>query len=146
MLDVLFHCGFLALTSPSCIGETYIHALVSCLFQESHGPLEMSGVMYAIELVEGKDHPHQMGAKEFSNLGGKTLELLIRLTRHLWNTGKVVVVYSGFCVAKALTQLARKDVFGSALIKKRRYWPKNVNSDMIKAHFKESAVGHTDGF
>ncbi len=53
---------------------------------------------------------------------------------------------SGFCVAKALTQLAKKGVFGSALIKKRRYWPKEVNGDTIKAHFKESVVGDTDCF
>ncbi len=31
--------------------------------------------MYAMELLEGKDYPHQMGTKEFNNLGGKTVRL-----------------------------------------------------------------------
>jgi len=105
-----------------------------------------SGVMYAIELVEGKDRPHEMGPKEFDDFGGKTVGLLVRLTKHLWNTGKIVVLDSGFCVVKALTQLARKGVFASAVIKKRRYWPKDVDGDMIKAHFEDAPVGHTDCF
>ncbi len=93
--------------------------------------------MYDIELVEGKDHPQQMGAKEFDNLGGRIVGLLIRRTRHLWNTAKVVVLDSGFCVAKALIQLAKKGVLGSALIKKCQDWPQDVNRGIIKAHFKE---------
>ena len=31
-----------------------------------------------------------------------------------------------------------------ALIKKRRYWLKNVDGDMIKAHFDGAPVGHMD--
>ncbi len=42
--------------------------------------------------------------------------------------------------------LAKKGVFGSVLIKERRYWPKVVNEDIIKAYFEESVVGHTDCF
>jgi hypothetical protein len=102
-----------------------------------------SGVMFAIELVEGKDRPREMGAPEFDNLGGKTVGLLLRLTKLLWNTGKVVVLDSGFCVARALTHLADKGVFATALIKKRRYWPKYVNGDMIKEHLSNSEVGDT---
>lgn len=103
-----------------------------------------SGVMYAIELVEGKDRPREMGPSEFENLGGKTVGLLLRLTKQIWNLGKVVVLDSGFCVARALTQLSKKGVFATALIKKRRYWPKHVNGDMIKAHFANANVGDTD--
>jgi len=103
-----------------------------------------SGVMYAVELVEGKDRPRQIGPPEFENFGGKTVGLLLRLTKVLWNTGKVVVLDSGFCVAKALTELAKKGVFATALIKKRRYWPKNVDGDMIRAHFDSASVGHMD--
>ncbi len=87
-----------------------------------------------------------MGAKKFDSLGEKTVDLLIRLTRQLWNYGKVVVLNSGFCDEKALIQLAKKGVFGSALIKERRYWPKDVNGDMIKAHYKASVVCSTDCF
>ncbi len=42
----------------------------------------------------------------------------------------------------SLTQLAKKGVFGSTLIKKHRYWPRDVNAEMIKAHFEESVVRH----
>ncbi len=96
--------------------------------------------MYVIELVEDKDHLDQMDAKEFDDLGGKTVRLLSRLTtgRQAWITRKVVVLDSGFCVANA--------VFSSALKKKHRCWPKDVNGDMIKVRFEESFVGHTDCF
>ena len=77
--------------------------------------------MYAVKLVEGKDQPVQMGPPDFKNHGGKTIGLLLRLTRQLWHTGKVVILDSRLCVSKGLTELARKGVFASALIKKRRY-------------------------
>ena len=104
----------------------------------------LSGVMYAIELVEGKSQPRELPAPEFEHLGGKTVGLLVRLTRAIWNTGKVVVLDSGFCVARALTQLSARGVFGAALIKKRRFWPKHVDGDMIRGHFDASPVGHAD--
>ena len=103
-----------------------------------------SGVMYAIELVEGKDRPRELGSPEYDNHGGKTVGLLLRLTKQLWNLGKVVVLDSGFCVARALTELAKKGVFATALIKKRRYWPKHVDGDMIKANFADANVGDTN--
>ena len=50
--------------------------------------------------------------------------LLLRLTKVLHKTGKLVVLDSGFCVLKALVELKKQGVFASAVIKKRRYWPK----------------------
>jgi len=35
-------------------------------------------------------------------------------------------------------------VFASALIKKRKYWPKYVDGDAVDAHFESKAVGATD--
>ena len=52
--------------------------------------------MYAIDLVEGMDHPPELGDSEFNDLG-KTGGLLLRLTRNIWGTGKIVVLDSGFC-------------------------------------------------
>ncbi len=62
MLKVLFCCGFLVSTSPCRIGQTDILALASWLFQESHAPLELSGIplvvlsVYGIELI-GRQGP-----------------------------------------------------------------------------------------
>lgn len=66
------------------------------------------------------------------------------MTEHLWHTGKVVILDSGFCVVKGLIELQKKGVFASALIKKRRYWPKYVDGNAIKAHFNDKEVGDTD--
>ena len=78
-----------------------------------------SRVMYRVEIVEGKDMPCERPAKEFNELG-KTVGLMLRLTRPFWSTSKVVVFDSGFCVLKGIVELRRKGVFGAALIKKRR--------------------------
>ena len=55
-----------------------------------------TGILYALELVEGKDQPEQ--EKKTSLRKGKTVSLLLRLTRKLWGTGKVVVLDSSFCM------------------------------------------------
>lgn len=101
----------------------------------------LSGIMFGIELVEGKDHPVQLGPPTFDDLGGKTVGLLIRLTEKLWHSGKVVVLDSGFCVLKGLIQLRQKGVFAAAVIKKRRYWPKYIKGDEIRQHFDNQQVG-----
>lgn len=102
----------------------------------------VSGIMFAVELVEGKDSPPEL-KKEFETLG-KTVGLLLRLTKKLWNTGKLVVLDSGFCVLKGLIELRRRGVFASAVIKKRRYWPKYIDGDEIKLYFAFKDVGHAD--
>ena len=101
-----------------------------------------SEVIFRIELVEGKDQP-STHVKQFSNLG-KTVGLLLRLTKPLWGSSKVVILDSGFCVLQAIIELRKKGVFASALIKKRRYWPKHIRGDDIKAHFDDKEVGSVD--
>jgi hypothetical protein len=54
----------------------------------------LSGILYAVELVEGKDAPPQLCMKPYDEMG-KTVGLLLRLTRSLWGTGKVVILDSG---------------------------------------------------
>ena len=44
-----------------------------------------SGILYSLEIVEGKDEPKQAAPKEFSSLG-KTVDLLLRLTRPIWGS------------------------------------------------------------
>jgi len=100
----------------------------------------LCGILFDLELVEGKDQPEEH-EPEFSDRG-KTVGLLLRLTRSLWNTTKVVVLDSGFCVLQGLIELRKKGVFAAALIKKRRYWPKYVNGRAIKAYFERKDVGY----
>jgi Transposase IS4 len=105
----------------------------------------LSGIMYFIELVEGKDEPRERPKKAYSELG-KTVGMLQRLTQPIWHTGKVVVLDSGFCVLQALIELRKRGVFGAALIKKRRYWPKFIRGDEIAAHFVNKEVGDIDSW
>ena len=82
---------------------------------DQHQPTYKDGLMYAIEIVEGKDEPPQRPSKEHAAMG-KTVSLLLRLTKTIWNTGKTVILDSGFCVAKGILELKNKGVFSSALI------------------------------
>ena len=51
---------------------------------------------------------------------------------------------SGFCVLEALIALREVGVYGSALIKKRRFWPKYIMGDEIIQHFNNKEVGEVD--
>ncbi len=102
-----------------------------------------SGILYSLEIVEGKDEPKEAAPKEFSSLG-KTVGLLLRLTRPICGSSKVVVLDSGFCVLQGIAELRKKGVFSAALIKKRKYWPKHIDKDGIKAHSKVLEVGTVD--
>lgn len=101
-----------------------------------------SGIMYGIEMVEGKDKPVNRIPEHGEH--GSTSGLLLRLTQSIWFTGKVVILDSGFCVLRALIELAKKGVFASALIKKRRFWPKYVDGVAIQEKFRLKEPGYTD--
>jgi len=51
---------------------------------------------------------------------------------------------SGFCVLEALGELKAHRVFSSAVIKKRKYWPKHIDGEKIKEYFKDKIVGDVD--
>lgn len=101
------------------------------------------GIMYRMEIVEGKDRPHQMGPKEYDE-HGSTVGLMVRMTKSIWHTGKYVVMDSGFCVLQGLLEMLKKGVFGHAQIKKRRYWPKWIKGDEVNEHFENKEVGQSD--
>jgi hypothetical protein len=101
-----------------------------------------SGILHAIELVEGKDHPREIPDPP-TDKHGKTVGLLLRLCKHMYCTGKVVILDSGFCVLQGIIELKKVGVFASALIKKRRYWPKYIPGDVIDQKLKEVEVGTT---
>ena len=70
--------------------------------------------------MEGEDRPRVMGKKGFEEKGA-TAGLIVRITKPLWGTGKVVVMDSGFCVLEGLISMAENNFLGLALIKKQRY-------------------------
>ena len=98
-----------------------------------------SGILYSLEIVEGKDRPRDLGPKEFDN-EGKTTGLLMCFSHPIWKTDHLVVMDSVFCVLKALVALKQCGIYGLALIKKRRYWPKYIDGHDIDAYFVVSDV------
>ncbi len=72
--------------------------------------------MFQMEFVEGKDHPIQMGCKEFEE-HGKIVGLMLQMSKNLWNAGKVVTIDSGFSVSKGILSMREKGEFGQALVK-----------------------------
>ena len=81
--------GFvMCLQKPWPLGNEY-HSIACC----------DSGIMYAIKMVEGKNVPPDLPEKQYAHLG-VTVGLLLRLTSSIWNTGKVVVLDSAFCVLR----------------------------------------------
>ena len=107
----------------------------------------MSGIMWGVELVEGKDAPRaaEHPKPKHNNLGN-TVGLLLRILAPIFGRGSVVVLDSGFCVLKGIVELKKRGVYASALIKKRRYWPKYIKGDDIKSHFDGKDVGDCDAW
>ena len=60
---------------------------------------------------------------------------MLIMCRPIFGSGKTVVLDSGFCVTKGITELESKSFNDIALIKKRRYWPKVIPGDLIDTHF-----------
>ncbi len=76
----------------------------------------MLGIMFSMEMVEGKDHPPQLSEK-WSELG-KTTGLLLWMLSSYFATGRYVILDSGFCVLQALIELKKVGLFACAVIKK----------------------------
>ena len=84
-----------------------------------------------------------MGKKDFEEKGS-TSGLVVKMTKHLWRTCKVVVMYIGLCVLEGLNSMVLKGVFGSAFIKNQRYCPKGVPVEDILRHIQNKEVGDVD--
>ena len=69
---------------------------------------------------------------------------MVRTTKPLWGTVKVVVMDSRFFVLEVLISMVEKGVLGSALIKKRRYCPKGVTAQAIIQHTQNKDVGDVE--
>jgi hypothetical protein len=103
----------------------------------------MSTIMWCIELVEGKDAPPERNTT--TSPYGKTVSLLPRMCSSISSSrGMVIILDSGFCVLRGLIELKKIGVFASAVIKKRRFWPKHVPGDAMDERMSTKEIGHVD--
>ena len=72
----------------------------------------LSGILFSIELVEGKDHPPQI-QERWSGLGWM-MGLLMRMLSTYFTTGRYVVLDLGFCVLRSLVELKKVGLFACA--------------------------------
>ena len=100
----------------------------------------LTNILFWAEIVEGKDAPNFPVPFEEK---GQTSGLLLRLTRGIWQSGRVVILDSGFCVLQGIVELMKKGVYSSALIKKRKYWPKLIKGAKIDAEMVRHEIGKT---
>ena len=70
-------------------------------------------IIWAVELMEGKDQPKDMPSE------GGTAALVLHLYKVIFGTRKIIVLDRGFCVLQALILLKNVGVFAAAVIKKR---------------------------
>ncbi len=99
--------------------------------------------MFAVEMVEGKDRPRELGPQEFSSYG-KTAGLMLRMLKSYFGAGKYVILDSCFCVRKAIIELKRRGIYSCALIKKRRFWPTGVPGNAMDTQMETKEEGEVD--
>ena len=104
----------------------------------------MSGILFVVELVEGKAHPHQSGPLESENLSEKTVGLLLSMMKSYFATGRYVILDSGFCALKELIELRNKFLITCAVINNIRYWTSMVPGKDMEDNFGEVELGETD--
>ena len=66
----------------------------------------LSGVLWGLELVEGKDTPRQRPPPMYQILGN-TVGLLLRILSPIFRRSFVVILDSGFCVLKGIIELKK---------------------------------------
>ena len=66
---------------------------------------------------------------------------MLSMCRLIFVSVKVVVLGSGFFVAKGITYLKDKGVYGGAMINKWRCWPKGGPGVLIDTHFEYEEFG-----
>ena len=72
---------------------------------------------------------------------GKIAPLVLRMTEPLFTSGRVVALDSGFGVLEVLVKLQEHGLYGVAIIKKKRYWPKHVAGEDLKTQTAAGPIG-----
>ena len=60
---------------------------------------------------------------------------MLRMCITIFGIEKAVVLDSGFCVDKGITNLESKSVYAVYKIKNWRFWPEGVTGDRIDTYF-----------
>ena len=84
-----------------------------------------------------------MGPKLHSELV-RTVGIMLWMYETLFSMGKAVVTDIDFCVSYGIVAIVAKGVYYGALMKKRRYWPKNVPGYLINQNFTDKEVVGVD--
>lgn len=103
----------------------------------------MVGVIYWLELIEGKDWPVDAGPPELSHMGD-TIGLILWMTGTTWFSDFVVMMESRFCVLRGIAELLPKGVYGTTLVKKHWYWLVGVPREQIDSDFERWAIGNVN--
>ena len=109
----------------TCPGFMYVPRKHHTMGNKYHSIVcDVSGIIYVIELVEGKDDPNELNNTRQYDDKDKTAGLLLRLCKGFFSTVKIVILDSGFCVLQvSIIKLKKMGVYACAMIKKQRYWP-----------------------
>ena len=72
------------------------------------------------------------------------MELMWRMTKPLWGTGKTVIIDSGSLVLKGLIGMYKRRVYGSSVANKIIYWTSGMNGYQINDHVEKKDIGKHD--
>lgn len=106
---------------PHPLGNEY-HTVACC----------ESKIIFFMELVEGKDKPKEGAHSEAQfekDFGSKIAALVVRMTTPIWGSGRAVLLDSGFGYIPSVVQLKNKGLYATAVIKKKRAWPKHTQAE-----------------
>ncbi|KAJ8652095.1 hypothetical protein O0I10_012282 [Lichtheimia ornata] len=84
-----------------------------------------TNIMLRLDISEKKQE-----GKKFSNLG-LVPGCMLRLTEPWFATGRTIVADSWFGSPASVAALRKKGLYSILALKKRKYWPRNVPSDII---------------
>ena len=71
----------------------------------------------------------------------REIGLMIPVMRSICITGKVVIMDRNFYLLKLISEMRKRGFYGSALIKKRRYWPRGFHRYSMYDYFSVKTFG-----
>ena len=74
--------------------------------------------MWGVNIVEGKDWPHERGPKDFRSLGNN-VGIMLQMCEPIFRPVKCLVFYSSFCVAEGIADLQHIGVYVAAITNTR---------------------------
>ena len=71
---------------------------------------------------------------------------MLDMTKPVHYTRKIVSMDSGFCCSVGIIAMHYNGVYGQSIIKKQRYWTKNVPGGAIDSYFANNLLGRAKTF